>query len=392
METIYIVIPSMGKLRMEVAGFMMRIVDDSRFNIIRDWSAGKPSEDARCQAITRFLSRPDLDYLMFVDADTCPPDNILDLISYGCDIIGGLYHSFQFNRPFPLAFERLAGDDCYRGITPLPENDLVEVDATGAGCLIIKRCVLETFRDSGIFPFHREYGEDGTVFRGEDVYFCRRAQEMGFKIYVHTGYRCSHFKEVDLLQVQNLLAAEQMRWMFQYEPARYWDRVWAGDGDRYYPELYARIADLVPEGADVLDIGCGTGNLMATLRDSRRCRCAGVDISPHAIDMVRQKGMEGFAWDMEYPLPCDGGPYDAIVCCQVLEHVRYEGAIMESMHRLSGPHARLIVTVAGTELGPDICAEHLRCYDREQLLSLLKPWWGEATVEEIGPRLLAVNV
>ena len=41
---------------------------------------------------------------------------------------------------------------------------------------------------------------------------------------------------------------------------------------------YEHVADLVQRGSKVLDLGCGTGELMTMLRDERDCRCTGIDI------------------------------------------------------------------------------------------------------------------
>ena len=229
MDTIYLVIPSMGHIRAELMGFLMR-AGNQKHMVIRDWVAGKPSEDARCKAITKFLDNKMLgDWLMFVDSDVVPPDNILDLIDIAdkedIDIISGLYHSFQFDMPYPLAFEYAdETKEAYR-LKHIKENSLVEVDATGAGCLLIRRKVLEKFKENDIPPFHREYEKDGQVHRGEDIYFCRRAQELGFKIFVHTGYLCHHYKEIDILRINDLLVQEQMRWMEKYEPEKYQKRL-----------------------------------------------------------------------------------------------------------------------------------------------------------------------
>src|SRR5512141_1169327 len=65
----------------------------------------------------------------------------------------------------------------------------------------------------------------------------------------------------------------------------------APDSDRwkrrnwYYYEMIERIVRFhVPPGSSVLEIGCGTGDLLAALEPSRG---VGVDISPKVVEIAR---------------------------------------------------------------------------------------------------------
>ncbi len=67
----------------------------------------------------------------------------------------------------------------------------------------------------------------------------------------------------------------------------------------FYGRAYHRFIDpvlaecrqvavaLVPEGASVLDIGCGTGQLSFDLRKQKQCRVVGVDLSLRMLDFAR---------------------------------------------------------------------------------------------------------
>lgn len=68
----------------------------------------------------------------------------------------------------------------------------------------------------------------------------------------------------------------------------------------YYGATYHRLldpalaearqvaVDLVAEGARVIDIGCGTGQLCRELREGKRCRVVGVDLSLRMLTFARQ--------------------------------------------------------------------------------------------------------
>lgn len=389
---IYIVVTSMGNMRAELMGFLMRIVNNPKYRIIRDWVAGKPSEDARCRAITKFLDNKLLgDWLFFIDSDVCPPDNILDLVDIaeerGIKIISGLYHSFQFNMPFPLAFELTEDGEAYRVRNPLPENSLVEVDATGAGCLFIHREVLEKFRENNIYPFHREYDKDGTVYRGEDIYFCRRAKELGYKIYVHTGYIAHHYKTVDLVEVNNLLVREQMRWMAKYEPKNYWNRIWSVEDDRFYPELYPEVIRFVPPTASVLDIGCGTGTLLYELKN-KGCKCYGVDISEVAIKKLKARGIEGEVCDVENEDIKIKEKFDYVLAIELLEHLNNPEILLQKMKKLAKKYC--IIAVPDNILPPDEFPEHKHIFDEEKFRNLLSKYFDNIIIKKKQDKLLAI--
>ena len=66
----------------------------------------------------------------------------------------------------------------------------------------------------------------------------------------------------------------------------------------YYKEDYRYLRFLVPPGYRILDLGCGTGKLLAFLEPSRG---VGVDFSPATIDVARQNHpeLEFYVGDIE---------------------------------------------------------------------------------------------
>lgn len=101
-----------------------------------------------------------------------------------------------------------------------PPNALVEVAAAGAACLIVAREVFEKFAGEGINPFHHvpildwgllahnvsqmegrdqianeiRYAVERADQLGEDLSFCKRVREAGYRIFVHTGLVFDHAK------------------------------------------------------------------------------------------------------------------------------------------------------------------------------------------------------
>ena len=49
------------------------------------------------------------------------------------------------------------------------------------------------------------------------------------------------------------------------------------------------IIDIIPEGASVLDVGCGTGELCFALRQQKQCQVTGIDLSLRMLEFARAR-------------------------------------------------------------------------------------------------------
>ncbi len=110
----------------------------------------------------------------------------------------------------------------------------------------------------------------------------------------------------------------------------------------YYYELLAEIyREFVPPGASVLEVGCGTGTLLALLHPGRG---VGVDISPRMVEIAAAKfpGLSFLAADAE---ALDlGESFEYVIVPDVIEHLSDVGAMFRSARRHCGPGTRVIVS------------------------------------------------
>ena len=77
----------------------------------------------------------------------------------------------------------------------------------------------------------------------------------------------------------------------------------------------------------LLDVGCGTGGVLAALKD--RTRIIGVDRSPRALGYCRRRGVAELACSEAHRLPFGRGTFDGILLLDVLEHRRIAGAVLD---------------------------------------------------------------
>ena len=135
-------------------------------------------------------------HLLFIDSDTVPFDNPLNLAKHNLDIVGGVYPRWKETIYEWLAMVRKP-DGRYEQLPPDKRKGLVECDGIGAGCLMLSRKVLEEFVD----PFADKVRENGTRSIGHDFYFCERAKEKGYKVFVDWNILCDHVKQIPLVPI-----------------------------------------------------------------------------------------------------------------------------------------------------------------------------------------------
>lgn len=141
--------------------------------------------DTMRNLITRRALELQCTHLIFLDADMVYPYNVITkLLEHDLDIVGAL--CFKKGPPFDPTL--LMGEP-YKATTlrDYPE-ELIEVTATGTGCLMINLNVMEEIE----YPWFEFYKSPQGKPVGEDVGFCYKAKEKGFKIFVDCSLKTEH--------------------------------------------------------------------------------------------------------------------------------------------------------------------------------------------------------
>ena len=179
---------------------------------------GLAVEQARNLLVERFLESS-AQWLLFVDRDAIlHPMTAIRLMSWNEPIVGALsFARTEPTSPTIYAGARPADTDAgaligYRVnweetrswllthpqlqtndpvvLADRPDDALTPVDFTGMHCTLIRRDVLERLRPGPWFE--RVHPIGGKRGAGEDYYFCRRAAEAGFAIYVDRSVQAGH--------------------------------------------------------------------------------------------------------------------------------------------------------------------------------------------------------
>jgi len=100
------------------------------------------------------------------------------------------------------------------------------------------------------------------------------------------------------------------------------------------PDL-AVIAEHVPAGARVLDIGCGDGTLMAALRDGRGVDARGMEISPEKVQLCVAKGLSAIQGDANRDLEYyPDGAFDVAILSQTLQTAERPDRMLDELLRV----------------------------------------------------------
>lgn len=103
---------------------------------------------------------------------------------------------------------------------------------------------------------------------------------------------------------------------------------------RLRPDLQI-IANNVAQGSRILDVGCGTGDLMAALRDSKAADARGMEIDPRNVADAVARGLSVIQGDADRDL-CDypDAAFDYAILSQTLQTTVRPDLVLEQLLRV----------------------------------------------------------
>jgi len=136
--------------------------------------------------------------------------------------------------------------------------------------------------------------------------------------------------------------------------AEHYDEKWAFYVEATTRETLRRVP--MRPTARVLDIGCGTGELLRRLRAKYpEAHLAGLDPVPQMLAVAAEKlsGKEDLRVGYADALPWSAASFDVVVSCNMFHYISHPIPALEEMGRVLRPGGTLVMT--------DWCDDYLAC-------------------------------
>ena len=138
------------------------------------------------------------------------------------------------------------------------------------------------------------------------------------------------------------------------EAAKVYDKKWSFYVNATTLETMSRLR--VARSDRVLDVGCGTGELLARLAAKYpAAHLSGLDPVPEMLEVAREKLSERVelrvGWANELPWP--EASFDLVVSCNMFHYITHPVAAVQEMERVLRPGGHLVIT--------DWCDDYLAC-------------------------------
>jgi 2-polyprenyl-3-methyl-5-hydroxy-6-metoxy-1,4-benzoquinol methylase len=102
---------------------------------------------------------------------------------------------------------------------------------------------------------------------------------------------------------------------------------------------------MIPEGARILDIGCGTGSISKMVRDRRSATVVGVEPNPARASRAREHEIEVVQGYYDDDFAKKYGKFDIIMFADVLEHLIDPLDMLEKVKKSLSPEGRVLASI-----------------------------------------------
>lgn len=157
----------------------------------------------------------------------------------------------------------------------------------------------------------------------------------------------------------------------------YWDSVYKNEienqKERIDLERFQRVEQMIFDGAEVLDAGCGKGEFISYLKKRKtKCKITGIDISKIAVNDAKKKYPTcNFLHMNVYNISKYFNNFDFVISFEIIEHLSTPNLFIEAAHNVLKPGGFLIITTPfdNQVYGGD---EHIYSFDFQDMLNFFK--------------------
>jgi len=204
-KCIFIGIPNLGDIRPELVQALVYWTHLPQY-VVKLHLPVCPTgfEDARNKCIKEFLEEDKWEYYFSLDADIIPSLDTLDRLMFADkDVVSAISLSWRqdpsgqwYTAPTTVRYNEIGEYKHFYG------EGVEEIDATGWACMLIKRRVLAVIER----PVEVQYHKDGLCALDGDYRGCQKMQEHGFKLFADYSLLTSHYKLVNLKDINDMAA------------------------------------------------------------------------------------------------------------------------------------------------------------------------------------------
>ena len=116
-----------------------------------------------------------------------------------------------------------------------------------------------------------------------------------------------------------------------------YDGYWRNRGAGGIHPRFEIIGNHLRSGATALDVGCGDGAMLEYFAKTKNVRGVGLDISPVAVQLAKERGVDARAQYLsEFCDQVGQATFDHVIISEVLEHVVEPEKIIEQGWKLTG--------------------------------------------------------
>lgn len=181
-------IPTCGTIKSQTAFALFRMVHHLPFEYNIIFKEGSILHHNR-EMIVKEAIRLECTHLLFLDSDMFfEADAVIKLIERNKDIIGVHYCL----RKLPPTTTVKIDPERWAKVKEEHPDGLLTCDAVGTGFVLIN---LDVFKKITEPWFFWKSDENGEIVEGEDAWFCRKAREAGYEIWVDLTVPMKHLGE-----------------------------------------------------------------------------------------------------------------------------------------------------------------------------------------------------